>query len=232
MFMEKKDKEILSELIKEINKQNIEEMMYFTGYFIETVARSIFVFGPIHEITKDVIRIWVEFRFILREESELNSFIISNSDLINYNECVNFLNELDELNEVTFLYYMQSLNDINDACDTKFPDRAKHHKRDFKTLIETEDYRNRLVGLSLTFDDVKRSLDYEQDFWDFVYNKTIIVYDDSSEYGVEVIKEGQIDSMVISVPEIINHETALLNKEIFNKAYCLYSIYKEKKHGI
>ncbi len=221
--MVNKELEILKDEIREINSQNNEELIIITNQFIEAYAYSFLTYGLTHEITRDTLKLFCEFKSIIDEEKNLYRFMLKMGFKIDLQECYEIIDALDELNVDTYTYYNQTLNDIIVSCETKCVDRAKHYKRNFKTLIETSEYIDKVIGLTLTFSDVKTYLNYEEEFWDFIDSKITIIDSrtENNKYGVFI----NDDNIEIFIPYIINLETANKCKEILTKAY---NIYKEK----
>lgn len=209
---------------REVEQDNNEELMYMLKYFIEAFIKSIITFGLRHKVTIDSINLINEFRWIVKEEKHLHDYMLKEAKTIDREECIKLLNILDELNEKTIRYYHKAFNDILHACETNCVYRATHIKKDFKTLIETEEYRNTLAGLTLTLKDVKKFLNYEEEFWKYIDDKTTIVDSKTQLDQCGVTKEE--DNIKIHVPLIINAETARMNKRIFIDAH---EIIKQKK---
>lgn len=232
--MDNVDVRVLKEVLKEVQHQNREEKVFIFNHFLKSFLKSIIVYGIKSDITKDAINIWKKFKEILKEEQKIHRFVIKYSEKIDFDDCLKFLDSIDVLNEKTLLYYSKCFEDILSACETKCEFRAKHSKKDFDTLLETDEYQDKAVELMLTFDDIKNYFNYEEEFWQFV-DKKIKYIDGSIEknklfYGTLMKfdeNENLIDIKVI-VPNITNLETALVNIHEFKNAYDLYHMMGKK----
>lgn len=226
--MEKLDLIFLKKDILNIRFQNIEEIILMVKYCLVAYAKSVISFGFKHSVTSEVVRVWKEFLSIVIEEKNLLNKIVEYGLFVDVDEVYNFLDELDDLNEETILYYYRVLDDIETACEMGDSWRATRPKRDFRTLIEIDEYRKKLYALTLSLENVKEFLGYEEDFW--IYIKTRVLFldshfeEDNDFYGVNIKLDDSnfLIDMKVLVPRIINLETALVNVHEFNHAYYLY----------
>lgn len=103
-------------------------------------------------------------------------------------------------------------------------------KKDFDTLIETDEYRKKLCSLTLSMEDIKSFLDYKQEFWKYIETRLIFIdshfEEDKDFYGVNIKLDDYrcLMDMKVMVPTIINLETALVNVHEFHYAYQLFEI--------
>ena len=168
------------------------------------------------------------FKEILIEENNIHNFILKNSDLIELGELYDLLDKIDDVNSDTIKYIYSAFDDILDACETKCEDRASHYKRNFSTLIETDEYRKEAVGLTINIDNIKEFLSYPQEFWDFVTPKIRRVDPRIKENEIlyvtllKVDDEGILRDIRVMVPEIIDLRTACINVHEFKHAFDLY----------
>lgn len=219
------EKKKLVEEIRNIEQQNMEEILLMVGYCFTTYIKSLMTFGFQNAITKDVVNVWKEFHKILIEERNIMHVLLQYKDLKNITQANALLNTLEQLNEYTVRYYYDVLDDIELACETKTEWRAKRRKKTFETLIETKSYHREACALLLNMDDIKRFLNYPYTFWQYI-EKRIEHTDDCFLHGVNM-KMDTDDSLVdikVFVPVIINLQTALVNVHELKHAYDLYQL--------
>lgn len=227
--MDKTEAYVVKSCIKEIENVNIEQKWLIFKSFIETYIASLITFGN-NDVTKDAHKMLKQFRKIEDEELKIYKFIIKNIKQIDFNKCIEFLYLLEDLNEKTIIYYLNSFSDIQSACEIKNEIYAKHSKRNFETLIETDEYRCIAVGLTISEEEIKKFLNYPTEFWKFV--KTKITYVDSTKEGNEFFystlmkfdtNNNLIDIKVL-IPRIIDLKTSLVNIHELKHAYDLYQL--------
>lgn len=215
--------------VRSIKMQNVFEILTMFNYCLNAYMNSVFVFGINSNVSKDVISSWKEFRKIIKKEKNILNFLLNNYKKINIDEVNNFICELDDLNEETVQYYYKYLDGIDDACDMGVEWKAKRPVKYFDTLIENCLYDNKMIGLILSFNDIKNHLGYEKKFWNWVDNKVYIVdskeEEDKDFYGVNIkCNSKKIEDIKVFVPKIINLETALVNVHEFKHAYDLWKL--------
>lgn len=228
--MDKYDRMFLKEDIDDIRSLNRDEFWLIFKYCLEAIIKSIVMFGYQNNVTKETLCVLKEYLNINAERGKIMHFLLKNSKLIGNEEANNFLIAMENLNEQTIVYYYRVLDDIIDACECKQEQRAIRIKKDFATLIETNDYRASSVGLIITLEDIKSFLNYPDAFWQYVEPK--INYVDSHLEGHDKFystlmrfdaNDCLIDIKVI-VPYIIDLKTALVNVHEFKHAYDLYNL--------
>lgn len=220
--------------VRNIKKQNIEEFLLMFNYCLNAYMNSVCVFGINSSVSKDIINFWREFRSIINEEKNILNFLLNNYTKINIDEVNNFICELDDLNEETIEYCYKYLEGIEDACSMGVEWKARRPIKNFDTLIDTDLYYKKMIGLVITFSDIKKYLGYEDEFWNLIDSKTYIIdsYDekDKNFYGVNIKYNNKIvEDIKVFVPKIINLETALVNVHEFKHAYDLYELIGKEK---
>lgn len=224
------DKKMFKENLCDIKKLNMEEKLLMFKYYFEAYIKSIFAFGINHKITKECKSIWNDFLLILEEENSIFKFLTKNIKKIEYSEACSYLSLLDQSNTNVVEYWYSLYDDILDACEANDEYRAVHRKRDFKTLTESNELHAQAIGLIITLQDVKKFLDYPQEFWNYIEDKIVYLNSYNEEqknmYGVElnVDDNNKLVDIKVSVPYIINLETALVNVQKFKCAYDLYKL--------
>lgn len=224
------ENKILRDDVQNILYQDVEEFLLMAKYCLKAYVKSVICFGVQHPVTKDVVEIWKEFVSILIEEKNILKYLIQYSSLEDLEEVNAFMFELDDLNTETIQYYYQVLDGIESACEMKTDWRAVRPKKDFDTLIETDEYRKKLCSLTLSMEDIKSFLDYKQEFWKYIETRLIFIdshfEEDKDFYGVNIKLDDYrcLMDMKVMVPTIINLETALVNVHEFHYAYQLFEI--------
>lgn len=216
--------------VREICYQNVEEILLMFKYCLIAYVKSVKSFGFKHVVSQDVVRLWKEFLEIVQEERGLLKYLIEYGFLEDAEEVNNFILELENANEEMIKYYYEVLDEIETACEMKMEWRAVRVKKNFATLTETDKYRQRLCALTLSLNDIKSFLGYEEDFWKYIQTKILFIdshlVEDNFFYGVNIKLDDNnclVDIKVL-VPVVINLETALVNIHEFNHAYGLYKI--------
>lgn len=226
--MNNNEKMMLKKELSDIKKLNINQILLMLKYSIEAYLHSIISFGPRHEITLEVKEIWYKFRQIMKEEKKIYEFILRNSSSIYSKEVYDLLDKIEELNDETIEYFYAAFDDILDACETKCENRATHYKKEFLTLIETDEYRIQASGLTVSFENIKEFLCYPQTFWDYVASRIRRVdprIKENEILYVTLIKteeNGTLKDFKVYVPEIVDLKTACINVHEFKHAYDLY----------
>lgn len=225
--MDKIDKLLLTDEIIDIKKQNLEELWVFTKESLSSYFIALLTYGPFHQITMSIYHIWKEFYNILVKEQNIIDFLREKHKKIKLSEAYLLLDELDEINEETYLYYIDILFGIRSASELKQTYRAVRPKKDFDTLIETDDYELKAYGLILSLDDVKNFLNYSEHFWTYIKSKIRIINQEQDKCMVpEVIMKFDDNNCLIDirviVPEIVDLKTTLINVHEFQHAYDLY----------
>ena len=219
---------ILKDDVKDICYQNIEEVFLMAKYCLIAYVKSVMSFGRDHFVTLEVIRVWKEFLSIIREEKNILKYLVQYGFFEDMEEVNNFMFELKDVNEETVLYYYEVLDGIETACEMNLEWRATRPKKEFATLIETEDYRRKLCFLTISLEDIKKFLGYEEEFWEYIQKRILFIdshfEEDRDFYGVNIkLDDNQcLKDIKVFVPNIINLSTALVNVHEFNHAYCLY----------
>lgn len=224
--MDKYEYKDIKTIIKDLKKGNIEEKIFIIKYYLMTLIKCLFSFGVTHKITIDCKNMFKEIMDIFEEEIMLCNYILDNKKKIDYIEAGKFIEKLEQLNDDTILYYVDYFDGVISASETKQEFRAHKPKKEFVSLIDTDNYRKELFGLTLNFDMIKKYLDYPDDFWDYVIPKVRIV-DEYSKMNYEVImniKDNVLKDIRVIVPEITNLLSALINIHEFKHAYDLYNM--------
>lgn len=217
-------------------RENIEEVFKMAKYCLSAYMYSLNVFGLHSGVTKGAIYTWKDFLAILKEEKNLMHMIVRNADKIDKYMADEYLDMLDDLNDDTFRYYCSYLDSIENACDMKTAWRAKKGLKEYDTLIETNNYRQQLVEMMITKEDIMEFMSLPNHFWNFIKTRTIHGddYDENDQefYGINVKCDHHCNLIDIKliVPKIINLKTALINVHEYQRAYELYKLLGHKFH--
>lgn len=221
--------DIKSDIFK-TNLENIEELYLIAKYCLETYLESIFAFGLKSDASAEIYAVFKEFKAIISEEAFLHRHLRKKLSELDSQSIYEFLDDLDELNEETVRYYYDVLDDIKDACSLKAPHRLKRMKKDFLTLIESDEYRKRLNEISISFSDICDFFNFPKSFIDYLQedNFRVILCNHELEemhefYGVNIKEEGNvITDFKVFMPIIIDLNTALIASKILIEAYEIY----------
>lgn len=134
--MNKKEELIILKEIKEILKLNNEQRKMIYRNLLFLYIRSIKVFGIKSEVSKDILKMYLEIKNILNTEKKLLVRLSDSTDNIEFNDSIRFLNELDDINAITIQYYYDLIDDKEIAIVLNNEDKAIRRKRKFKTINE------------------------------------------------------------------------------------------------
>lgn len=223
----------LKEDVRGIYYQNIEEIFLMTKYCLIAYAKSIFTYGRKHFITQEIVQVWKEFFKIILEEKYILSYLVKNGLFEDFEEVNQFLFQLDDVNEETIQYYYDVLDGIETACEMNLEWKAMRPRKEFSTLIETDFYRKNLFFFTLSMEDIKNFLGYEEEFWKYIEKRVLLIdshiQEDNEFFGVNMKFDDNycLSDIKVFVPKIINLETALVNVHEFHHAYRLYKLLGE-----
>ena len=203
------EKKMIKEYINDIKGLNIEEKLLMFKYYLEAYIKSIITFGISHKVTVDTKMMWNNYLIIMDEEQKIFRFM-------EYDETAKYISLLDDTNSLTVKYYYNVFDDILDACDTSDSFRAEHSKKEFNTLIDTDEYRQEVVGLTIKLEDIMKFLDYPQEYWNYVNE------------NVEIKKINDLSTALLTLKQLsdLYHEQNSTNidknvEEEFKKEYVL-----------
>ena len=213
----------LKKEISSIKRLNIEQKFLMFKYFLQSYLYSIIMFGFSNDVSEEVVKLHKEFSLIESSESDLLYFINKHKKEMDYIEAMNFIDYIDETNSNTIKYYLSQFDNANVSCDVNNVNRIIKDKKDFDTLIDTSHYKVLAYSLILTFDDIKKFLNYEEFFWYDISEKIEFIDSRSVSsnhfYGLHFLA----DDIKIVLPEIINFETCITSinilSDIHNKYY-------------
>lgn len=227
--MTKEEAKEIKKIIHNIKHLNIGQKLVMYKYFLKTFLYSVIIFGCFSDITSEVLNIHSENIRVSSEESDIFSFIKKNLNKMNYDEVISYLEKINDLNSETIIYFLEQYDNIETACDMHNENRYRRDKKDFKTLIESKDYKLYALGLTITFDSIKEFLKYDDYFWNEINEKLDFVNYNNYEGKYGVIFDSE--DVRIVLPEIVNLDTALMSitiiSDIYNKYYFKNRINKD-----
>lgn len=216
--------------IKEIKKQNIEQLLSTLRYSLVAYLKAYFTYGANHKVTNEARNIWYEFKDIIKNENDILNYIKKNVSNMDFEAVDDLLAKLDELNEDTVMYYFDLIDSVEDACDTKQEWRITRPRRNFKTLIETDEYYLKTISLTLSLKDIESFLNMPKEFFDFTESKSISVnpyIEEDGEYFYGVYPKVENNILVdyrVILPEVVDDNSAAINVNLYSKAYELYKL--------
>ena len=208
--------------ICEIKNDNIIKKYLMFNYLFVSLLKSRLTNGINNEIAKRFFYIWKQFKEILEYEIKMYEIILNNKDKIDSLECKKVIGNLDKLSKRTEKYFYQRIDNLVNNCEIK---------QDFSSRQVINKYNQHLsevIGLTISFDDIKIFLNYQDEFWNYIKPKTRFVDSraDSKHLFYETIMHFDdnkcLDDMRVFVPNIINLFTACVNVHEFTHAYDLY----------
>lgn len=225
-------KEDINSYVKENNEAIFQMYIEYMSLIIKILSNKGFDTLFISEIKK----IKDEYINILKEEKFLFKQILKKWHTKDIDAVDNLICKINEKNEQTITYYYSLLDDFTEAVENNYKS-YKRNPRFFNTVIETSEFRNELIGLNININIIKNILNYEDDFWNYIEDKTLYIqnpFDCCEEkkdfYGFYYeLLENKIIRFTIIVPQIVDLETALINTREFKKAYMIYSYAKANK---
>ncbi len=228
------DKNDLTRDIREMKNGSIEQMCLITFYSLGSYFKSLFTFGSSNKVTRDSLNIIKEMFSILRTERSLLNFILKNIDSFDVNAAQDVVRMLDDVNDDTVRYYYNLIDDIEDAAEFEQEYRGYRPRNGYPTLIEDNTYSGKVIALSENLEDLKSFLGFEDDFWEFIKDKTKKVDTsvdimDKMVYAIPICNhEGLIVSLQLMLPKVYNLESALIAIRVYKKAYEIYKLIGKK----
>lgn len=124
------------------------------------------------------------------------------------------------------------LDDIESEIEINRNYSYRRIPKNFETLTETDEFKFMVNGLNLTINDVKNYLNYGNDFWNYIKDKTKVIKNPYSNYDLKMNYYGiwydfnedkEITKLIICIPEIIDLKTAQIAIHEFILAHDIYS---------
>lgn len=230
--MTKDELKALKKDIREIQIQNIEAKIMMYKEYIFLFINILIEKGLSDNYLEELIKIKTEYMAILNEENNLLNLILNNCINKNINAVDELIIKLNGLNEKTIIYYYSLLDDIESEIEINRNYSYRRIPKNFETLIETDEFKFMVNGLNLTINDVKNYLNYGNDFWNYIKDKTKVIKNPYSNYDLKMNYYGiwydfnedkEITKLIICIPEIIDLKTAQIAIHEFILAHDIYS---------
>lgn len=230
--MTKDELEILKKNIKEIKIENILAKIMMCKEYIFLLITILIRKGLSNNYLEELIKIKDEYMAILNEENKLLNIILKkgiNKDITAIDDLIYKLNDLAD---TTITYYYSLLDDIEKEIEFNRSYPYRRLSKNFKTLIETDEFKLMAHGLSLTTIDVKKYLGYNDDFWNYIQDKTKIIKDPYLDYDLkmhyygvwyEINESKELTKLIICIPKIVDLKTAQIAIHEFRHAHDIYT---------
>ena len=166
-----------------------------------------------------------EYKSIISLENKYLRYLDKYEKVINENEYRNVLEVLDELNGKTYTYYDNILEEVDIAFGLKREGNIIS-KRNFKTLVEEEELRDEIIGLTLTENDLYKYYS-DVECIDYLKTKTkvlnVSVNDAICFSGCfTILDNDKLSDIKICVPKIYNLKSMLINIHEYHHGIMLY----------
>lgn len=145
--MSKEEYKELRSIIRNIKYLNINQSIVMYKYFFKALLYSLIIFGYSSDVTRDIMCLCNENSCISSLEKDILCFISKNLKKLDYIETIDYLDMLDSLNNKTVVYYLEQLDNIEFLCDIKNEKKYIRDKKEFKTLIEGNEYKIKALSL-------------------------------------------------------------------------------------
>ena len=223
-------REELEKDIRSMKKGSYEQMWLITMYGLGSYFKSLFRFGN-SNVTRDNLNVIKEMFQILKTERQMLNFILKNLVMFEISSAQSVVQMLDELNDKTVEYYYEVIEDIEDAVDMGDEIRGIRPRKNFPTLIQTDNYSNEVKSLALNKQAIREFLGYEEEFWNYIKNmdksNIRVPYEGAKalSYAIPLFDSdtGYVSSIKMYIPEISDLSSALLAIQIYEKAYSIWS---------
>lgn len=230
--MTKDELEILKKDIKEIKIENILAKIMMCKEYIFLLIIVLIRKGLSNNYLEELIKIKDEYMAILSEENKLLNIILKNGINKDITSIDDLIGKLNDLADTTITYYYSLLDDIEKEIEFNRSYPYRRLPKSFKTLIETDEFKLMAHGLSLTIEDIKKYLGYNDDFWNYIQDKTKIIKDPYLDYDLKMHYYGvwyefnerkELTKLIICIPEIVDLKTAQIAIHEFRHVHDIYT---------
>lgn len=226
--MTKDELEILKKDINEIKIANISAKIMMCKEYIFLLITILISKGLSNNYLEELIKIKNEYMAILSEENRLLNMILKNGINKDITAIDDLIGKLNDLADTTIAYYYSLLDDIEKEIEFNRSYPYRRIPKNFKTLIETDEFKLLVNGLNLTIIDVKKYLGYDDDFWNYIQNKIKIIKNPYLDYDLKMHYYGvwyefnerqELTKLIICIPEIVDLKTAQIAIHEFRHAH-------------
>ena len=229
--MTKDELKVLKKDIKKTKIENIEAKIMMYKEYLLSIINILIKKGLSNNYLKELTKIKAEYIAILTEEDNLLNLILKNGINKNVDAINNLIDKLDDLADKTIIYYYNLLDDLEQEIEIDKGYPYKRLPKDFETLLENNEFKFMVYGLDLTIDDIKKYLDYDETFWNYIKNKIKVLkspyldYDSKMDYyGVwyDLDENKELTKLIICIPEIVDLKTAQIAIHELKHAHDIY----------
>ena len=224
--------------LKNIKKENLNSLLLVSYYSIFQYLRELIKYGSSSKIANSNKELLKEFFMILKEENMYLNILIKNINVLKENEVYALIDKLDVLHDKMIEFIYNTLDDLEDAYELGREYRATIPNKNFKTILETDEYRKEIVRLILGESVIKEYFNYPEEFWNYIKNRITLLHEDVESrdefYGVypKITEENILIDLKIYIPKILDLKTLLINIHELNHAYILYTKLNQKFEDI
>ena len=143
--MEKKERKDLKCDIKISRQDNFYHFCDFFKTWINALSQAIVTFGINSKATKETYKVLQEYCQNLKMEDSLYTYLYRHSKVADNETVGEYLQNLFVLSEETFSYYINFLEEVLVACDLKKEYRIIRDKKNFETLLESNEFFSKLL---------------------------------------------------------------------------------------
>lgn len=214
--------------IKKIISLNRGEALYLTKEYLMVYLMSLFKDFNGGENRKTLIDKLKEYYKIIKEENNYMHFLLDNMESISSEEELNrILDDLDVLNERTYCHYDGILKEYEDNIFDGTLDRKIVPAKSFKTLIETNDFRDEVLGLTLSLEDLDEYFGNIDSFESLKREAKVLDVPLDEGYGFygcypQIDDGGKVSGIKICVPKIVDLKSMCINVHEFKHAVDVY----------
>ncbi len=220
------------DLIKDIlfMKNSTPEMIArITKDGIALYFKSLSTFGRKSKVTRETLTTMREMYRISKMEGRLFDFILDNLDSIDIDAAEETVLKLDKLNTQTYESYDAVLGEIETAIALKDENRTLKSNKGISSLLTNKNYANMVVALTEDIKNVRKFLNYEDEFWEFIkpFERIVPTPAEGARIQCGLIPITEPDGKTLSrfytvVPKVIDMETAFIALDLYKKAHDMY----------
>ena len=230
--MTKNELDMLKIDIREIQIENISAKIMMLKEYFSLLFNILIKKGFSDNYLKELNKAKFEYMQILTEENHLLGLILKDGLYKDFDAVNHLIIELNDLSDKTIIYYYRLIDDIEKELEINRNYSYRRITKNFDTLIENEEFKLKVLGLNLTIEDIKDYLKYEDNFWNYISDKTKVIknpyinYNSKIHYyGVwyDLNQDNKLKKLVICVPDVIDLKTAQIAIHEFKHAHDVYT---------
>lgn len=212
--------------LRRIKIENIEEFLSMFKDYMEIYFKLLITRFDNSKMRKELLKFLKEYQQIIKEENMYMKFIMKNNQKMKDFETLNeIIDELDLLNEKTYHFYQQILTQYEEQLE-RIKTRPINSRKNFKTLIETTQYKEQVLGLLLTIKDLDQYYQQEEAYQYLKQHTKVLninLEDGIPYFGCFLTEENEkLRQLNLCVPQIVNLKSMLINIHEFKHGITLY----------